>query len=71
MAIEISRSMTFGELLTDYPEASRVLAAHGLHCIGCRVAVSESVEDGCRAHGFGDNEIDQIISEIKGSVVPA
>ncbi|HEY1406442.1 MAG TPA: DUF1858 domain-containing protein [Spirochaetota bacterium] len=57
--------MTFGELLQAYPMAGRVLASRGLHCIGCHVAVTESVEDGARAHGLDDAAIDSMIEEIK------
>ena len=68
MGREISKTMTFGELLSEYPQAGRVLAAKGLHCIGCHIAVSESVEDGARVHGLSDAEIDAMIEEIKASV---
>jgi len=62
---EISRGMTFGELLQNYPSAARILASKGLHCIGCHIAVTESVEDGARAHGLSEDDIDQMINEIK------
>ena len=68
MGREITKTMTFGELLAEYPQAGRVLAAKGLHCIGCHIAVSESVEDGARVHGLSDVEIDAMIEEIKASV---
>ena len=57
--------MTFGELLSEKPEAGRILADRGLHCIGCHIAVTESVEDGARVHGLSDEEIDSMIEEIK------
>ena len=68
MGREITKTMTFGELLAEYPQAGRVLAAKGLHCIGCHIAVSESVEDGARVHGLSDADIDAMIEEIKASV---
>jgi hybrid cluster-associated redox disulfide protein len=68
MAVEISKSMTFGELLKAYPAAAGVLASKGLHCIGCHIAVSESVEDGARAHGLSDTEIEAMVAEIKSAV---
>ena len=68
MGRDITKTMTFGELLSEYPQAGRVLAEKGLHCIGCHIAVSESVEDGARVHGLSDAEIDAMIEEIKASV---
>ena len=68
MGRDITKTMTFGELLSEYPQAGRVLAEKGLHCIGCHIAVTESVEDGARVHGLSDAEIDAMIEEIKASV---
>ena len=68
MGREITRTMTFGELLGEYPAAGRVLAGRGLHCIGCHIAVSESVEDGARAHGLSEADIDSMMDEIKAAV---
>jgi len=68
MAVEISKSMTFGDLLEAYPAAAQILASKGLHCIGCHIAVSETVEDGARVHGLTDAEIDEMISEIRAAV---
>lgn len=68
MGREITKTMTFGELLSEYPQAGRVLAGRGLHCIGCHIAVSESVEDGARVHGLSDADIDAMIEEIKASI---
>jgi hybrid cluster-associated redox disulfide protein len=67
MAVEISKSMTFGELLQAYPAAARILASKGLHCIGCHIAVTESVEDGAKVHGLTDAEIDEMVDEIKAA----
>jgi hybrid cluster-associated redox disulfide protein len=68
MGIEITRKMTFGELLQEYPAAGRVLASKGLHCIGCHIAVSESIEDGAMAHGLSDKDIDDMVEEVKRTV---
>jgi len=68
MSVDIRKDMTFGELLQAYPSAGRILAAKGLHCIGCHIAVSESVEDGAHAHGLSDDAIDAMIEEIKAEV---
>ena len=68
MTVEISKSMTFGDLLQSYPAAAQILASKGLHCIGCHIAVSESVEEGARMHGLTDVEIDKMMDEIKVAV---
>lgn len=64
MAQQITRTMTFGQLIEKCPAAVPVLSRYGLHCIGCHIAVVESIEDGCRAHGLSDQQIDAMISEM-------
>ena len=64
MGREITKTMTFGELLSEYPQAGRVLAEKGLHCIGCHIAVSETLEQGVMAHGHDQKTLQKIIDEI-------
>jgi hybrid cluster-associated redox disulfide protein len=64
MGNEFTKDMTFGELLTANPAAGRVLSDYGLHCVGCHIAVSESIEEGARVHGLNDDQIDAMMMEI-------
>jgi len=61
---QINKSMSFGEILSAFPESGMIMAKYGLHCIGCMFAYDETVEEGCRAHGFDDKTIDKMIREI-------
>lgn len=61
---KISKDMTFGELLSAYPAAAPVLGQYGLHCIGCHLSVSETIEQGMRAHGMDDARITKLIDEL-------
>ncbi|MCP8305272.1 MAG: DUF1858 domain-containing protein [archaeon] len=67
-AVKVNKEMTFGELLQSYPRAGMVLMRYGLHCIGCHIAVMETIEQGARAHGLSDDEIDEMIEEINQEV---
>ena len=61
---KINKTMTFGELLSKYPQAAPVLAGYGMHCIGCHVAVSETIEQGARAHGMDDATIEKMMRDL-------
>jgi hybrid cluster-associated redox disulfide protein len=61
---KITREMTFGELLQQYPDTVGVLGGYGLHCIGCHIAVFETIEQGARAHGLEEAQIDQMLAEL-------
>lgn len=64
MAQKINKDMTFGELLQAHPDAAPVLGSYGLHCIGCRLSVSETIEQGMKAHGMDDSMIDKLVAEL-------
>ncbi len=64
MTQKINKDMTFGELIAKYPEAAPILGNHGLHCIGCHMSVSETIEQGMRAHGMDNAALDKLITEL-------
>ena len=66
---KIDKEMTFGELIHSYPEAAMILMKYGMHCIGCHIAVMETIEQGAKAHGLSDDDIDKMIEEINQEVV--
>ncbi len=65
----ITKNMTFSEIMEKHPESVEVLFNSGLHCIGCGMAMSESLEDGCRAHGMNKKEIDELIKKLNGEKI--
>jgi hybrid cluster-associated redox disulfide protein len=65
--MEITKDMTFAELIQNNSNAGPILAKYGMHCIGCRIGVTETIEQGVKAHGYSDEVLDKILSELKGS----
>lgn len=65
---KVSKDMTFGELLQSYPDAAPILSKYGLHCVGCRLAVSETLEQGMRAHGRNDANITELLDELNSAI---
>ena len=57
----ITKDMPFSEALQKYPAAAKVFFKHGMSCVGCPMAMSETVEQGCLAHGL---DPDKIVAEI-------
>ncbi len=66
---KINKNMTFGELLRQLPSAGQILMGYGMHCIGCHIAVTETIEQGARAHGLDDKTIEKMINELNLSAV--
>lgn len=64
----IKRNDLLGDIISKYPEVVPILAQSGLHCIGCHVSVSESLEDGCSVHGMSDKEINELVNSANKRV---
>ncbi len=65
---KIEKTMTFQELLSQYPQAAQIVASKGLHCLGCHGALFESIEQGSKMHGLSDKEIDEMLAEINNNI---
>ena len=50
MGAAITRDMTISEIVEKHPETVLVFLAHGLMCLGCEGARSESLEEGAASH---------------------
>ncbi|MBN2157851.1 MAG: DUF1858 domain-containing protein [Spirochaetes bacterium] len=61
---KIKKEMTFGDLLRQFPKAGPILSGYGLHCIGCHIAVSETIEQGARAHGMDEGMIQKMMQDL-------
>ncbi len=56
--------MRVSDITTLIPDADKVLAEYGIHCAGCSVGGMETLEEGCRLHGFGTEEMDELIDDL-------
>lgn len=61
MAVNITKEMTMGELLSIDRGVAVVLLNAGMHCIGCPSSIGESLEEACMVHGI---EVDELLKNI-------
>ena len=61
MAVNITKEMTMGELLSIDRGVAVVLMNAGMHCIGCPSSIGESLEEACMVHGI---EVDELLKNI-------
>ena len=61
MAVNITKEMTMGELLSIDRGVAFVLMNAGMHCIGCPSSIGESLEEACMVHGI---EVDELLKNI-------
>ena len=61
MAVNITKEMTMGELLSIDRGVAVVLMNAGMHCIGCPSSIGESLEEACMVHGI---EVEELLKNI-------
>ncbi|MBU0958327.1 MAG: DUF1858 domain-containing protein [Nanoarchaeota archaeon] len=61
---KITKNTQLSEVLQINPDASEVLFEIGLTCIGCPMATAETLEQGCKAHGMKDKQIEMLIKKL-------
>src|SRR3989344_9259761 len=64
----ITKDMTIGEVVAKYPAVIEPLQEAGVHCVGCHVSYSESLEDGFKSHGMTDEQVDSVIVKLNNAV---
>lgn len=57
----ITRKTSIIELLRSHPMARDIFAKHGMGCIGCMGAATETIENGAKMH---DIDIEALLKEL-------
>ena len=63
-SFKVTRETNIAILVDKYPEATEVLMAFGLHCVGCFASQFDTIGEGAELHGMMDDEIDEMIGEV-------
>ena len=50
--MKITKDMTIGEVVRQYPESVAVLMSFGMGCVGCPSAQAETIEEAAMVHGL-------------------
>ena len=68
MAVNITKEMTMGELLSIDRGVAVVLMNAGMHCIGCPSSIGESLEEACMVHGLDADALAKKLNDFVESV---
>ena len=58
---KVTKDMTIMEVLQLDPGMAPIFMQHGLHCLGCPGATSESIADAGMVHGI---DVSQLIEQL-------
>lgn len=65
----INKDMTFAQALEICgQEGAEIMAGYGLHCIGCHIAATETISQGCAAHGLSPEQADEMVDKINKAI---
>ena len=62
----ITKEMSIGDAVQEYPATVDVFLRHGLMCFGCALARFENIEQGALAHGM---DLEALLEDLN-AVVP-
>ena len=62
--VKITKDTKIGDITRTHPNVVAILFEAGLHCVGCHVSHSESLEQGCLAHGLSEKDIKALVDKI-------
>ena len=63
--MKITKKTKLSELVEN-EKAVEALSRIGLSCMGCPMAMQETLEEGCKAHGMSDKEIEELVGRLNG-----
>lgn len=61
---KITKDMTIGDVVQEYPQVIETLMSLGVHCVGCHVSTVETIEEGFKGHGMTDQEVNEGIQKL-------
>jgi len=50
--MKITKDMTIGEVVRQFPDSVAVLMSFGMGCVGCPSAQAETIEEAAMVHGL-------------------
>ncbi len=60
----VTKDMHINEIISRFPNTVEIFFKHGFYCVGCQAAAFESLEQGAKAHGMSDAELDEMVNEM-------
>lgn len=61
---KITKKTKMSDVLMQKPESAQILFEAGLSCVGCPMAMQETIEQGCLAHGMSQKQINELIKKL-------
>ena len=60
----IRKTMRVSDIVALLPQSESLLAGFGLSCAHCSASPHETLEEGCASHGFADEDINDLVTDL-------
>lgn len=61
--MKITKDMTIGEAIRQYPDAAQILMSFGMGCVACPSAQGETIEEAAMVHGLDLDELMEVLNK--------
>lgn len=61
----ITKEMAISEVAQKYPKTTSVFMGYGLHCIGCPMALKETIEEAAKFHHL---DLQKLLDDLNKAV---
>lgn len=65
---KITPNTPLSEILQISSKAAELLFESGMSCIGCPMAMQETLSQGCMAHGMNEKEIKTLVDKMNKEI---
>lgn len=62
MEFKLTKDTIVADILRNAPELEPVFYSYGMHCLGCDVALDETLEEACAVHGV---DVDELLAKAE------
>ena len=62
--MKITKKTKISKIVETNPNATQILFEAGMMCVGCPMAMQETLEQGCLAHGINKKQIQELINKL-------
>ena len=62
--MKITEKSIMSDILEENAKAAKILMEAGMHCVGCPMAMQETLEDGCMAHEMNEKQIEKLVEVL-------
>lgn len=61
--MKITKDMTIGQIVREYPHSVEILMSFGMGCVGCPSAQAETLEEAAMVHGMDINKLVEALNK--------